>query len=166
LDKDYAGATVKVNSQQDDYMPGKVLSSGTYVFNADGINAETAQGNWKRGSERLSGNSGELTDQTTFVTLNHSTVTQLNETFKYLMLIPQTTDAAGDLTVKLTYTIKTAESIEGTVAYPVIYKLPAATYDLGKQYTYNFIFTLNPVEFDVNLDIQTWGNETTTDLGV
>jgi hypothetical protein len=45
------------------------------------------------------------------------------------------------------------------------YSIPARAYAMGKQYTYNFTFTLNKVEFvlDNDLDVSGWGNPETVD---
>jgi hypothetical protein len=39
------------------------------------------------------------------------------------------------------------------------YSIPARAYAMGKQYTYNFTFTLNKVEFVLDdADVSGWGN--------
>jgi hypothetical protein len=164
LAAEYSGATVMVTLQVN-YATDKVKNSGTYAFNTDAAaTGDAALGSWTYPTTPtyLSGNSGELTPSGG-VTLNNSSGTvatpkQLNDADKFLMLIPQTV-AAGDLTVNLTYTITTG-SPEETVTYPVTYQIPAITYSLGKQYTYSFTLTLNPVVFDTTLDVKVWEDGT------
>jgi hypothetical protein len=162
LATEYSGATVTVTNLQVNYATDKVKNSGTYAFNTNGTNAEGAEGSWTPSTSYLSGNSGELVTSPG-VTLNNTsgdvaTAKQLNEDSKFLMLIPQNI-AAADLTVNLTYTITTG-SPEETVVYPVTYQIPAITYLLGKQYTYSFTLTLNPVVFDTTLDVKVWEDGT------
>jgi hypothetical protein len=154
-----------VTSLQVNYTDSKVKNSGTYAFNTNGTNAEVAEGNWTTGTSYFTGNSNSGALMASASAALTTAVTQLNDAGKYLMLIPQTTTGAGDLTVKLTYTIKTGS--DPAVTYPITYPIPATTYDLGKQYTYNFTLTLNPVVFDTNLTVAGWEDGTpTTDINL
>ncbi|MDR1881156.1 MAG: fimbrillin family protein [Prevotella sp.] len=157
LAEQYSDATVKIIALQVNYTDSKVKNSGVYAFNTNGTNATVAEGAWTTGASYLSGNSGDLRAGNTDVTLDNTaspTATTINDAAKFLMLIPQTTASEGDLTVSFTYSVQTGA--DPAVLYPVTYKLPATTYVLGKQYTYNFTLTLNPVVFDADLTVEGW----------
>jgi hypothetical protein len=154
----YSGAEVKITALQVNYGNNRVADTGTYAFALSGT--DHAVGVWTPAATYLTGNSGDLRVGSADVTLDNSatpTVTTLNDASKFLMLIPQTTTMAGSLIVKLTYTVTTGAE---TVTYPITYQIPAVTYEIGKQYTYNFVLTLNPVVFDVALDINAWTDGT------
>ncbi|MDR3118219.1 MAG: fimbrillin family protein [Mediterranea sp.] len=166
LDKDYADTELKITKLQVEYTANKVANSGTYTFETNGTTSDAVQGDWATGTTYLSGNSGELQKTSPAPAALTTSEVQQNDDTKFLMLIPQGPTTAGDLTVKLTYTIKTGTGTGETVTYPVTYQLPVATYEKGKQYIYRFTLTLNPVEFDTDLTVAAWDNPTTTDLGI
>lgn len=149
------GTKVFVTNLRVDYADDKVANAGTYAFDLSGTNGITAAGTWTPNTASfLSGSSGELVGSNVTV---EDTEIRINDNDKFLMLIPQTTTALGALTVHLMYKIETQDDSEDdTVEYPLTYKLPATLYGLGKQYTYKFILTLNPVVFDVHTTIGEW----------
>jgi hypothetical protein len=150
----YTGATIKVTSLKVVYATDKVKSKGTYAFNT---NATTANDGWTLATPAsyLTGESGELVNQTNGVEVNSTSPVPLNEAGKFLMLIPQDV-AAGDLTVVFTYTV-TQGSMPAETYPNVTYSIPAIEYKKGKQYTYNFTFTLNKVEFVLDEADIDWG---------
>jgi hypothetical protein len=163
----YPGATVKVTDLQVVYADNKVTNTGTYAFDTTKGATDDADelGSWTSSSTFPSDNSGKLfaASDIEVTSIDSDDPDDLNDTDRFLMLIPQTTTDVGDLTVKLTYTITVGTE---TVTYPVAYKIPAnTTYAGGTQYTYNFTFTLNPVVFDpANIAVDTWTTSTNVPL--
>jgi hypothetical protein len=153
LDADYStlyGATVKVTNLKVKY-GSAVVKEADYNFNTDS-DAPTGKGGWNTttGTTNFTGN--EDSDNlvpTSGVTLNHSTSVELNETTKYLMLIPQSV-AKGDLKVELEYEVTVNSSAE---TYKETCDVPAIAYAMGTAYTYTFNIELRTVEFDTEINV-------------
>jgi hypothetical protein len=153
----YPSTTVTVTSLKVYYKNGEVKDAGTYTFNT--TDNKTAA-NWSLGStsfaEATDGNGDEVITTDVELTTDKQ---DINAAGRYLMLIPQSGIAAGDVYVKLTYEIATASSPASTVTKEA--SLPAApesgdAWLPGKAYTYNFIITLDAVDFDSDIDVGTW----------
>jgi hypothetical protein len=144
---------IKVTNLKVVYLDNKVKSKGTYAFNT---NATTANDGWTpTGTDYLTGESGELVASAGKVVTSTGTADPdlLNEAGKFLMLIPQSIDAAS-LKVVFTYTVTQGGVSEGP--YDKEYAIPAIQYKQGKQYAYNFTFTLHEVVFDEDIDVSNW----------
>jgi hypothetical protein len=172
------GATVmvKVTSLKVKYANNAVIKGADYHFNTDS-DTPTTPGNWQTaGTTKFTdnANSGELIPED-LVSANDgvevtstSTAVPLNEADKYLMLIPQTTGADGDLTVELEYQVTTDKdtAAEKTETYKGSYAIPARPYAIGTAYTYTFNIELRAVVFvvlDGEVGVSSWGNPETVD---
>ena len=153
----YPSATVTVTSLKVYYKNGEVVSKGTYTFSATD---NKAAANWSLGSiyftEVGSGSGDEVTTADVELTTDKQNI---NAADRYLMLIPQSGIAAGDMYVELKYTVATDNAPLSTVTKTV--DVPAApgsgdAWLPGKAYTYNFTVTLDAVNFNSDIDVDTW----------
>ena len=153
----YPSATVTVTSLKVYYKNGEVVSKGTYTFSATD---NKAAANWSLGSiyftEVGSGSGDEVTTADVKLTTDKQNI---NAADRYLMLIPQSGIAAGDMYVELKYTVATDNAPLSTVTKTV--DVPAApgsgdAWLPGKAYTYNFTVTLDAVNFNSDIDVDTW----------
>ncbi|MDR1500282.1 MAG: fimbrillin family protein [Tannerellaceae bacterium] len=158
----YTDATVTVTDLTIVYTANAIKNEGTYTFATN--NTQTS--NWTSLTGSMSGDGYILTSGS--ITLDNTaslTPSNLSGTDKFLMLLPQTT-AKGNLTAQLTYTVKTGS--DPGIKYYIEAPLPGVTWLPGKEYTYTFNLTLNPVIFDVSTDVNVWANATnqpaTTDV--
>jgi hypothetical protein len=138
---DYSStAVVKVTDFQLGFGSTAIQTNGNFAF--DGTKATL--GSWTLSTTKnyipttqqdlYTGSGGELT----------TGVQEINDNTQYLMVLPQTV-AANALTAHITYTI-TADG--QTTTYNIVKSLPTVTLEQGKQYTFNFTFTLNQVVFE------------------
>jgi hypothetical protein len=154
LADNYPTATVKVTNLKVVYAAGKVRNNGLYMFNTGAV---TANDGWRWAGSYPSGDSGELVADTGKVvtSTDPDNPDLLNKDDRFLMLIPQEEPATdGALTVVLTYTV--TQGSMPSASYDIEYPIPAIEYQQGKQYTYNFTFTLNKVVFDTAINVSDW----------
>ncbi len=134
-----------------------VVDSATYSFDLTHTNAIYSDGVYSfqtNGWSSLSGFHGNdnLTDHyglaTTPTTLT-STAQIINDTDRYLFFIPQQV-SAGALFVHIYYTVDGAP-------FDKVVTIPTTLWQIGKQYTYNFIIGDTSITFDTTV-VSTWEN--------
>jgi hypothetical protein len=158
LADEYANTEVTVTGLKIKYITDKIKNNGVYTF----TETNTAATIWGApGTQTYMSDDDEILTSGSLV-LNNSTSLALNANNQFLMLIPQT-PATGDITAELSYDITTSDGTDGrseTVKYTIFIKLPSIAWQPGKQYTYTFSLTLNPVIFDTNIGVADWDDET------
>ncbi|MDR2809077.1 MAG: fimbrillin family protein [Tannerellaceae bacterium] len=158
--QNYTGATVIVKDMQLGFSATAIQTNGKFAFDGTG----TTLGAWTLGITPKTYIPTDYQDLYTGsgVTLG-TAAKEINDADKYLMVLPEQTIATNALTVKLQYTIQTGAE---TVTYNVVKPLPAVTLAMGKQYTFNFTFTLTEVGF-AGITVSAWSDGTTpNDTGI
>lgn len=142
-------AVVKVTDFEVDYAASSIINKAVYAFADD----NTVSDIWTPSASDYHTVGSQSVLATGGVILS-TTAAQLNANDKFMMLLPQAV-AAEKLTAKITYTVTYTD---GTVVTNVeSIKLPACTWEPGKQYTYNFNITLSKVVFDA-IVVTPWGD--------
>jgi hypothetical protein len=111
----------------------QIKTEGTYTFDP---------GTWTNLKTTISSHTKEslIEDGTTKTIATNGSPTQLNDDHLYLMLFPGQSIAVGDLTIDLTYTIKTSD--DTTTEYKIEgYSLNAIS-SLAQNTQYNYVLTL------------------------
>lgn len=143
------GAVVKVTDFEVGYAASSIINKAVYAFADD----NTVSDIWTPSASDYHTVGSQSVLKTGGVTLS-TIAAQLNANDKFMMLLPQAV-AAEKLTAKITYTVTYTD---GTVVTNVeSIKLPACTWEPGKQYTYNFNITLSKVVFDA-IVVTPWGD--------
>jgi hypothetical protein len=154
LDAEYADTEVKVTGLTIKYVDDAIKKDGIYTFATDNTVATI----WGApGTQTYMSDDDEILTSGSVV-LDNSASLALNANDKFLMLIPQTPEA-DYMIAELSYTIKTGND---WVSYTIQASLPEVTggWLPGKQYTYTFSLTLNPVIFDTAITVSEWADGT------
>jgi hypothetical protein len=166
LANQFPGATVTVTSLKVYYKDGKVKKNGIYTFhNTENKSIYNWEDNWEFMANQTyfadsNSTGGDALFSTTAQLNNETTPSAYDLTgSNYLMLIPQTL-AAGDVFVKLVYTVATTDP-NLTVTNTSLIPLPYIMWLPGMAYTYTFSITLNPVVFDTDISVNGWENDST-----
>jgi hypothetical protein len=143
-----SGATVKITGLTIKYKSSTITKGGSYLF----TETNTAGTIWT--VDPSSYMTADDAISTVSVTLDNSASPTASaiDNGNFLMLIPQT-PAAGDMVAELKYTVEVGSE---TQSYTIQALLPSVAWLPGKQYTYTFVLTLNPVIVDVDTNVNAW----------
>jgi hypothetical protein len=135
-----------------------IQTNGTFTFD-DGTGTEVGEWNLASSGKTYIPDTAEQDLLGSEVNLKHDEYKFINDDTNYLMLLPQDL-AAGTLTAQIAYKVTDADG-STTYTTPAI-SLPAATVklELGKGYTFNFLFTLRQVIFE-GIEVNKWPDEDT-----